>query len=123
MAGDNTLLESQGRAVDAALLFTVDAQQVAYIDGWLGIMSRSGDSGDTVAMLTDHREYQFTVPAALTVAKGDTVYIDSADLTGHIPDDTGYGIASGAGLIALFKATSAKDGNNVVTGIMLPEGL
>lgn len=121
--GDNTLFQSDGKSVDADLLHTVSANQIIYVDGFLGISVTAGESGETVALNIDRREYQFTVPAALDVSKGDTVYIDTTDLTGHIPDESGYATSSGANTIALFKATSDKDGNNVVTGLLLPEGV
>jgi plastocyanin len=118
-AGDTTYLESDGKSVNVSLLATVAAHTVAYVDGWLGITAQSGDSGSSVAMQVDEREYQFSVPAGLSVAKGDTVYITLASVTNHIPQDAAYTTSSGAGKVALFKATSAKDGNNVVTGKLL----
>ena len=119
MAGANTYLESDGKAVDVDLTSTVGKNQVAVVAGWLGVSQASGDSGDTVALAVDDREYQFTVPDTLDVSKGDIVYVEVADLTGHIPDDAAYGTTAGAGLIAFFKATMDKDANNVVTGIMI----
>lgn len=121
--GADTYFESDGKAVNVALTYTVLRNQVAYIEGWLGIMAEGGDSGDSRAMTIDQREYQFTVPSGLSVAKGATVYIEVADLTGHTPDDTAYSTSSGGGKVALFKATAAKDDNHVVTGILLPEGV
>jgi plastocyanin len=119
MAGQNTYLESDGRAVAVTLSSTVEKNQVIYVQGWLGIANRDGASGATITLNVERREYQFTVPAALTVNKGDTVYVDVTDLTGHIPDDTAYYTASGSNRAALFKATAAKDAANVVTGILL----
>lgn len=117
----NTLshLESDGKAVNVDLLYTVGKDAVAYIEGWLGIAMASGDSGDKIALAVDDREYQFTVPVGLSVAKGAIVYITVATLTGHIPDDEAYTTSAGGGKLAFFKATKAKDANNVVTGIML----
>lgn len=123
MAGENTYLDNDGKAVDVSLLYTVDSMQVAYVEGWLGINNRSGNSGDAAVLTIDRRAYQFTVPSGLSVSKGDTVYIDMSDLTGHIPDDTAYSTTSGADKKALFKALEDKDANHVVTGILLPEGV
>lgn len=113
--------ESDGQGIQVTLTATVTAKQVAYAQGWLGIIEGNGNSGDTVGMTVDDREYQWPVPDALTVNKGDIVYVDTADLTGHTPDNTAYYTASGAGRIKLFKATAAKDtslgaGNHFVTG-------
>ncbi len=119
MAGNNTFLESDGKAVDVLLSYTVAKDQVAVVEGWLGIAGESGDSGDYIALAVDDREYQFTVPAGLAVAKGAIVYIEVADLTGHVPDDEAWSTSAGSGKVAFFKATAAKDGNNVVTGILL----
>lgn len=119
MAGNLTYFESDGKSVTVSLTSTVPKDQIAYINGFLGIAMQSGDSGDSVVLNIDHREYQFVVPSGLSVSKGDIVYIDTADLTGHLPDDTAWATSAGSGLIRLFKATSAKDANNIVTGILL----
>jgi plastocyanin len=118
-AGDMTHLESDGNSVNVTLSYTVAAHEVALVEGWLGIAAQSGDSGSSIALQVDTREYQFTVPAALSVAKGDTVYITVATLTGHKPQDAAYTTSSGAGKVPLFKATAAKDANHVVTGKLL----
>ena len=119
MAGENSYLESDGKAVDVDLSYTVGKDQVAVVEGWLGVAMGSGDSGDTIALGVDDREYQFTVPSGLSVSKGDIVFIEVADLTGHVPDDTAYSTSAGAGKVAFFKATADKDANDVVTGVML----
>lgn len=119
MAGENTHLESDGQSVYVTLSASVDAKQVAFIEGWLGITAQAGDEGETIALIVDRREYQFTVPAALSVSKGATVYVDVTDLTGHTPDTTAYSTSTGETKQALCKATAAKDANHIVTGIMV----
>lgn len=111
--------ESDGKAVNVALTSTVTKGQVIVAEGWVGLAGGDGDSGDTIALVADNREYQFLVPAGLSVAKGAIVYITVATITGHYPDDEAYTTSAGAGKVALFKATAAKDSNNIVTGIML----
>lgn len=111
--------ESDGQGVQVDLTYTVVAQQLAVVEGWTGVTVEAGDSGDTIALDVAMVERQWEVPTALAVAKGDIVYLEVADLTGHTPDDTAYSKTAGAGKIALFKATSAQDGNDVVTGIFL----
>ena len=123
MAGENTYLESDGKSIGVDLLYTVAAGQLAVVDGWLGIVEAGGASGDHVAMNIDQREYQYTVPSGLAVAKGQIVYVEVADLTGHKPDDTAYSTSAGAGKVAAFKATMAKNADNIVTGVMLPNVL
>ena len=121
--GDNTVFESDGKAVSVILQAEVNAGQITLAEGWLGVAVRGGKSGDSAALTIDHSEYQLVVPAGLAVSKGDTIYIDSTDLTGHIPNESAYATSSGANTLALLKATSDKDANNVVTGILLPEGV
>lgn len=117
--GKQVHFESDGKAVNVTLSHTVEKGMVAVVEGWLGITGESGDSGDSIALVTDNREYQFEVPAGLAVSKGAIVYITVATLTGHAPQDGAYTTASGAGKVAFFKATADKGANNVVTGIML----
>lgn len=121
MTGLDTHKESDGQAVTVTLTHTIEGSAVVYAQGFLGISARSGDSGDSVALSIDRQEYQFTVPASLVVNKGDIVRLDTTAITNtHIPPDGAYNKnASSATNISLFKATSDKDANNVVTGILL----
>ncbi len=119
VAGDVNYFESDGKAVNALAFYTVAKGSLVYIESWLGIAGADADSGESVAVIVDDREYQFSVPAGLAVAKGAIVYITVATVTGHYPDDEAYTTSAGAGKVALFKATAAKDANNIVTGIML----
>jgi predicted RecA/RadA family phage recombinase len=120
--GENTYHESDGKSVTVSATSAVLSGQVAYIQGWLGIAVRAASSGEDVALTVDRREYQFSVPASLTVNKGDDVYVDITDLTGHSIDESGYYTATGSNRVKLFKATAAKDSNNMVTGILYPFG-
>jgi len=119
--GKDTYDESDGKSVDVTLSYTIEANAVVYAQAFLGISAQSGDSGDSVALRVDRREYQFTVPSGLSVSKGDIVRLDTTAITNtHIPPDAAYNKnAESATNINLFKATSAKDANHVVTGILL----
>jgi predicted RecA/RadA family phage recombinase len=120
VAGVEAFFESDGKAVNVTLnAGDVNKGAVVYVDGWLGIAGEDALSGETLALIADDREYQFTVPAGLTVAKGAIVYITVATVTGHYPDDEAYTTTAGAGKWAFFKATAAKDANNIVTGVMI----
>ncbi len=119
VAGDPGYFRSDGKAVDVSLLYTVAKNAVVYVEGWLGIAGDDGDSGDSIAVIADDREYNFQVPASLSVSKGDIVYVTVATSTGHYPDDEAYTTSAGAGNWAFFKATRAKDANNIVSGVML----
>lgn len=119
VAGVLNHFEGDGKAVNCALTAAVTKGAVMYAQGWLGIAGGDGASGDTVACIVDEREYQFKVPAGLTVTKGLIVYITVATTTGHYPDDEAYTTSAGAGKWAFFKATADKDSNNIVTGVMI----
>ncbi len=119
VAGENTYFYSDGKSVDVDLTATVAKGAVIYVDGWLGLAGAAGDSGDSIALIADDREYQFVVPAVLSVSKGDIVYITVATVTGHYPDDEAYTTSAGAGQLAFFKATADKTASNIVTGVML----
>ena len=123
--GQDTWFDSGGEAVTVTLTSSVlGNNQVVYVEGWLGLSNRAGDSGDQIALTIDHNVYQFSVPAGLSVSKGDSVYVDVTDVTGHIPDDTAYSTTGGANKVALFKAVSDKDAtSHMVLGILLPEGV
>lgn len=118
-----THLESDGKALQVTLSYPTENGAVAYVEGWLGISQQSGNSGDMIALEIVSREWQFSVPTALAVAKGETVYVDTAAVDTHTPPDAAYSKTAGSGKIALFKATSAQDANDVVTGILLPVNL
>ena len=53
MAGQNTYLESDGRSVAVTLSASVDKNQVAYVEGWLGIANQDGVSGDVITLSVD----------------------------------------------------------------------
>lgn len=115
----NHHFRSDGQSVQVNLLYTVINLQPAYIEGWLGMVTHPGASGELSA-LSLRGEYVFEVPSGLAVAKGEIVRIDTTDLTGHTPDDTAYNkSAASATNLSFFKATMDKDGNHRVTGILM----
>jgi hypothetical protein len=123
LATGDTAKESDGQAVNVDLLYSVDKDDVAYVDGWLGVAGNDGDSGDTIALDISCIERQIVLPASTNPSKGDIIYIEVADCTGHIPDDTAYGTSAGEGKVAFCKITAIKDDNNVATAIILPGNL
>jgi hypothetical protein len=120
MADKTVVLDHYGDAVERTLIGTAVNQLVT--DGvWAGITLESGDSGDTRAWEIKDSFYQWYVPDSLTVNDGDVVYLEIADHTAGIPDDTAYSTSAGAGKIELFKAHGAKvtangSGNHYVIG-------
>ena len=121
VTGADTHKESDGLSVAVSLTATVTAKQVAFVEGWLGVTVRAGVSGDSAVLDISPVERQFTVPSGLGASKGDIVYIDVTDLTGHTPDDSAYALAAAADHVAYFKCTSDQDGTEV-TGIVLAAG-
>lgn len=120
VAGQPTFFESDGKALSVTLNAGPAVKGAVIVaEGWVGIAGENALSGETLALICDDREHQFIVPAGLTVTKGLIVYITIATITGHYPDDEAYTTTAGAGKVAFFKATAAKDANNMVTGILL----
>ncbi|HRF96994.1 MAG TPA: hypothetical protein PLZ51_17420 [Aggregatilineales bacterium] len=121
MPTGKTYDETDGQALNVALVSTVEANDVVYAEGWLGVSAGNGDSGDSVALTIARTERQFVVPSGLAVAKGAIVCIDTTAISGtNIPPDGAYNTsAQSATNLPLFKATAAKDANHVVTGILL----
>lgn len=120
-AGTQVWKESDGDSVEVTLSYVTQGNAVAYVNGWLGITSRGGNSGDAVVLQIERTEYQIEVPASLSVSKGQIVRIDLTQLgSAHTPPDAAFNTnAASATNINLMKATADKDANNVVTGILL----
>lgn len=122
MALGDMVFNSDGKAVHVDLLYSVRKNQLAVVDGWLGVTASDGESGDTIALTVDGREYQLEVPQALGAKRGDIIYIDITDLTNHDVDSSAYSLNTpGNNLVALMKVTHDQDANNVVIGIMLKD--
>ncbi len=83
-----------------------------YLDGFHGIALGSASSGEELALEITNREFEIEVGSGVTAAKGDVLYIH-AD---HSVDATS---ASG---VAFCKVTVAKDANNIIWAILLPQG-
>lgn len=104
-------LRSDGKTVRVTPQATYTKGSPLYVDDWAGIALTSGSSGEEVALEIAQREHEIVVGAGVTANKGDILYIH-AD---HTVDAT-----SSAG-VAFMKVTVAKDANNVVWGILLPQ--
>ena len=121
MADKTAHYESEGLAIQRILVGSVAGVQLVSDGLWAGINNEAGVSGDLRAWSIDGGIYQFYVPDSLSVNDGDIVYLELADITGNIPEDTAYSITPGAGKIALFKALENKvtangAGKHYVTG-------
>lgn len=119
MATGDTYFDGDGKSVEVTLSYTVAKDKVAYVEGWLGIANNDGDSDDLITLSIDMRSYNFEVPTALAVSKGDTVWVDITDTTGHYLDGTGYAKAASSNLIRLFRAEADQDTDDMVRGVLL----
>lgn len=104
-------LVSDGKAVEVVLTGTTEKGTPVLLDGFHGITMEDGTSGETVAIEIAQREHEIVVGASITAAKGDILYIQT--------NGTVNNTASGR---AFMRVTVAKDANNVVWGILLPQG-
>lgn len=103
-------LRSDGKAVDLDITSDVEKGDIVVAESWHGIAQHDASSGETVAVEIAAREHEIEVGEGITAAKGDILYVDS---NGDITDDSGD--------TAFMKVTSAKDANNIVWGILLPQ--
>lgn len=103
-------LRSDGKAVDVELTETTAKGEVISIDGFFGITMAAGSSGDTVAIEIAQREHEISIPGELTANRGDILYLDSSGAITTTDSDKPF-----------MKVTVAKDANNYVWGILLPQ--
>lgn len=110
---------SDGASVTVPVTHAVLAEETVYAGGWLGIAARYAESGDNVALTITTEEFNFTVPTALAVDAGDTVFVDLSQILDHHIPDAALSKTSGTGKVRLFRATSDQDANDIVSGIFL----
>lgn len=103
-------LRSDGKAVEVTLEKTVTKGDVVLAEGFFGISMQSGSSGDIIAIEIAQREHEIQVPSEVSASKGDVLYLDA---NGAITTNS-----SGR---PFLKVTKAKDANNYVWGILLPQ--
>lgn len=106
-------LRSDGKAVDIAYNYSTPKEKgnPVLIDGFHGILMDNASSGETVAIEIATREHEITVPGGVTAAKGAILYITSAGVITNTK----------SGNRAFLKVTEAKDSNNIVWGVILPQ--
>lgn len=104
-------LISDGNAVDVTADRAVTKGDPVVFEGFHGIAMQDAASGDELALEVSLREHEISVPGSVTAAKGDVLYIT----------DAGTVTNTSSGNRAFFKVTQAKDANNVVWGLLLPQ--
>jgi hypothetical protein len=81
-------------------------------DGFFGFPFEDGASGDAINCDISQREYEVEVPGGVAAAKGAVLYLDAT---------TGAITATSTSNIPFMQVTVAKDANNIVWGILLPQ--
>lgn len=105
-------LRSDGKAVDVLVDREVEKGDPGYFEGFKGIVMDNAESGEKVALEIALREHEIVVGSGITAAKGDILYIH----------EDGTVDATAADGVEFMKVTLAKDSNNVVWGVLLPQG-
>ena len=103
-------LRSDGKAVDVTVAAAVTKDSPVLAEGWHGIAMADAASGETVALEVAAREHEITVPGGVAAAKGAILYLSAAGAITATTSDRPF-----------MKVTRAKDSNNIVWGILLPQ--
>lgn len=101
---------SDGKAVDVTVEKTVTKGDVVVAEGFAGIAMQDAVSGESIALEIATREHEITVGSGVTAAKGDVLYVDATGTITNTNTDTPF-----------CKVTVAKDANNVVWAVLLPQ--
>jgi len=109
----NSTLRTDGAAVDVSFAGATPQEKGTpwYQDGFFGILMAAASSGDTVSLEVAQRVHEITVEAEVTAAKGDVLYINKSTraITNTNTD------------VPFMRVVKAKDANNIVWGILLPQ--
>jgi predicted RecA/RadA family phage recombinase len=103
---------SDGNAVDVIVPKLVNKGDPVYAEGFHGIAMASASSGNTVSLEIQQREHELVVGGGVSAAKGAVLYLSTAGVITNTTSDKPF-----------LKVTLAKDSNNVVWGILLPQGV
>lgn len=107
---------SDGKAVDVTYSRTdkvgVKGDPV-YADGFHGILMQNASLNDKVAIEIAQREHEIQLPEGVTGAIGAIIYITSGGVLTN----------TASGNRPFCKVTVAKDSNDVIWGILLPQAV
>jgi predicted RecA/RadA family phage recombinase len=103
-------LRSDGKAVDVTVSAVVTKGDVVLAQGFHGIAMADAASGEDVALEIALREHEVNV-GATAAAKGAVLYLTPA----------GAITATSSSNRPFLKVTVAKDSNNIVWGVLLPQ--
>lgn len=110
-------LRSDGKAVEVVVNANVTKgdfvrKGVNTTEEFFGMAMQDAVSGETIAIEVAQREHEIAIPGGVSAAKGAVLYYDAS---------TGAITATSSGNKAFLKVTVAKDANNYVWGILLPQ--
>lgn len=113
--------ETDGRAVDVTLQYTITGQQPILVDGIPGFPSEAGVSGDVRALSADGAVYRVNIGASLSPSIGDVIYVTLASVSGvhEIPTAAYTTTADGANTVPFLRVLSEKDANNWIEGKLI----
>lgn len=104
---------SDGKSVDVVAAAARTKGLPVLEEGFVGFPQTDAAIGETYALNIAQEEFEVEVGAGVVAAKGDVLWITA----GHVVDDTA---AAGANR-PFLRVTVAKDANNIVWGILLPQ--
>lgn len=102
---------SDGKAVDVTVSAEVEKGDVVLAEGFHGIAMGNAASGEEVALEIALREHEVNVGESVAAAKGAVLYLTAAGaITATVGSNRPF-----------LKVTKAKDANNYVWGVLLPQ--
>jgi len=104
-------IRTGGKSVRVTLTSTHQKGDYTVADGFHGLLLDGGSSGDQVAMDISQQVVEVTVAPSVTANVGDILYIT----------DAGVITNTSSGNRAALKVVVAKDANNVVYALQLPQ--
>jgi hypothetical protein len=110
MADENGHKLNTGLSVEIEVTSTIEAGELAYVDGFLGMNVREIESGESGVLDIEPAQWDVILPTTLDLSKGDIIYVDVTDLTGHVPDDSAFSTTSGGSKVKWAKAMTDQDG-------------
>jgi len=110
MAGENGHKLNTGLSVEIEVTSDIATGELAYVDGFLGFNVRAIESGESGVLDIEPSQWDILLPTALNLSKGNRIYVDVTDLTGHIPDDTAFSTSAGGSKKLWALAMTDQDG-------------
>ena len=110
LRSDGNAVEIVYNGVNAGVTGPVEKGVPVLQDGFFGITMQAASSGETIAIEIQLREHEILIDSRLTAAKGDILYLSTDGTITTTNTDTPF-----------LKVTVAKDANDYVWGVLLPQ--